>query len=356
MQRLDIQTPHLVPTLADDKEYSRILFNSFRKTFTKERQPERAIFWIEEKFGKLFIRHVKDLKRQKKSDDILVNRCINDINAVKIIIGNYAADCDTSIMCWELYSDFELTNLLEEGRFDHLDLLSGIQDNNEILMLSNSGVIPSRDWDFDNILLMHKCPYCGGVYNRNFILFKTNIRCENCQREIKLEHGVTVIKKMIQKAYNAQTKLYSHFHDVKNKDEFAIQYYVNPMVNSVICWILFNNHLTDNKTLSQYEDQILAGTIQYIYNSSLFKLLTCKDFKFEFLDFLSMIDPTRDILDHDFTLTMISNIGKSLFEELTPQNYDDLYYDIRKGYVGTVIPLLINHAILNHQNFSKETI
>ena len=168
------QTPIMQDAL---NGYTQKLFGSFREIFSAERQRDRVVFWIEENRGQIILRCVKKLDRQRKNEDQLVGRTKGNIDIVKVMIGNFASGCNMTMACWELYADFELSKLIDTGRFDHFDLLPNF---NSMEDLARHGVVISGDWDFDNVILMHKCPSCGGAFNRSSVIYIPEHNCEKC--------------------------------------------------------------------------------------------------------------------------------------------------------------------------------
>lgn len=353
MNDLIVSNRALTAREIDEKEYSRKLFKSFRQIFDSDKQPERTVFWIEEKFGRFFIRQVTNLKREKKSEDVLIGKCIKDINAVKIIIGNLAIDCNTTLACWEIYDDFELSSLVEKGRFDHLDLLSGVKDEKQQVELAEQGFMPASNWDFDNIILMHRCPFCGDIYNRNFVLFRDNIRCEGCEELIGINHGQSVIKKLISNVFNGQQRLKKHVQK-HSEQKTMVHYYIDPLANSVISWILLNTNLNDPNLLHEFDFAYEEGILHSIFRLSLFNLLRIDIFKKELNECLCRIDPGSTEEDHDFTLTIIKNLGDFVANYGEAKCDYGFYSNLKDGYIRQVIPVLINDIIIKHQKLFHE--
>ena len=113
----------------DGREHSRQLFSSLRRIFSSKRQLDRAVFWIEERHGQLIVRHVRNLARRKKSEDLVVAQTIPDVDAALVSIGNFASGCYLTQVRWELYADFDLRQSLRMGRFDQRDMLGSIDES-----------------------------------------------------------------------------------------------------------------------------------------------------------------------------------------------------------------------------------
>jgi RNase P subunit RPR2 len=332
------------------REYCRKLFRAFREVFSAVSVTERYIFWMEQKNGKTIIRLVKNIGRKSKTDDTLVGITLDDISAVKIIIGNFASGCRLSTIRWELYADFDLSVLLDMGRFDSFDLFEGL-DREKALFLVRQGVSPSGSWDFDAIIEMHQCPNCRQIFDRTSILYRPLITCESCGKEPSFAQHREIIRHLLRDFGCALEKL-GQPHHIRNSDgQFPLQYYLDPVANSVVYWAIVVM-LAKNKTLRDFQE-ILEGQYQLfkdLYSRSLFQLMMVDERMHIQKYFRQCI---KQVGEGDGILLVLSlrRLGEAI---MYPDNHPvpreswwlrDL--DVRMAQYA--IPTIINKIILNHK-------
>jgi hypothetical protein len=85
---------------------------------------------------------------------------------------------------WELHEGFGCDNLVEYGRFDHLDLLGRTDpDRMRALISSNQAEVDlsPEAWDFDSVLLLGVCPACRLPMRDYSVPFNPeHTYCEKC--------------------------------------------------------------------------------------------------------------------------------------------------------------------------------
>ena len=219
----------------DPHAYTQELFLSFRQVFSAQHLRERAIFWFEEKRGRAIVRHVRDPERQRKSEDQVIGMTVPDINAVRILIGNFTDSMPLSTVRWELYQDFDLTELNSMGRFDHIDLLSEL-DQATGKALQSQGIIPYGHWDFDQILLTHLCPLCGKIYDRRFLIYVPHLRCESCSQIIPFGRTISTAHDLV-KRHLMKTEKVTILPVPGIGNQVSIQDFIDPAANSFAYWL-----------------------------------------------------------------------------------------------------------------------
>lgn len=347
-----------LPAGGYDDEYARRLFGSFREVFCAERLPERAIFWVEEKFGKLVVRHVQDQKkRQRKGDDQLITRTINDLAAARVMIGNFAAGCKLSTVRWELYGDFELSTLPDQGRFDFRDL-AGDVDQAHAQGLVAQGIRPIGDWDFDSIILMHQCPLCRGCFDSSAILYTSKIPCETCDKVISLGSSASIIKELI-RGYQCRLGRITTDDTVLENGEFPVQHFIDPIPNTVMYWILDHFRAATRETWEQLLGENRERLMKDMYSHSLFNLMQAKYMQNVFADYLRRLG--KPVLDIDYDLGVLRRVGKTLStpalirarqQNTTEKEEFADNYDIT--YAQELLPQMIDDIIVGHAAYYSQ--
>ncbi len=264
--------------------YARELFTAFRSVFAAECLTHRAVFWAENVGDRVVVRQVKNLRRARKSEDMVLGMTIPDLPAVKILIGNFAAGCKLTTTRWEIYRDFALSERAAQGRFDYGDFVADVSlDERKALM--RRGIYPKGDWDFDGILLTHRCPLCGGVFNRTSVIYVSRPPCESCGREIPLNLRKSTVLKLIN-THQSRKRLIAEHWEPSPSGEAIVQDFIDPVANSVAFWPIeeMESNLDFRGILDWfggcYED------FTELYNRSLFRLIACKEFERCFAAFL----------------------------------------------------------------------
>lgn len=174
-------------------------FRFFRAVFDAGNCRTRKVYWVEYRRGQTILRQVLNPKRTSKREDKLIGmfRGEPDLDIIRLAIAAANAQQILTGVRWEIYEDFACTDLFAMGRFDHFDLLHAI-DGDRIRALTSAGTIACSlnpaDWDFDGILLTHRCPRCGRAYGKDIIAFLPDwMQCAHCGRQSVDEADVASI-------------------------------------------------------------------------------------------------------------------------------------------------------------------
>lgn len=326
-----------LPDAPPQDDYTRRLFGCFREVFAANNQPERAVFWAEESRGKIILRHVRKLGRTRKMEDLIIGRVGNDFGEAKIAIGNYAADSAATTIRWELYANFELTELVASGRFDFADLLEG---GFESLPEHRSKLV--HDWDFDSIALTHRCPHCNGTFNRTSVLYVPHFKCEHCGKSPTADHARNVINALMRKHKIRAETLSTHPVE-KSDDRFKVQYFVDPLPNSVVYWWI-TTHITESisRENSVFYDHAFE-TLQALYRASLFRLMQVSQIRSAFEEYLKTIDGE----DWELFMGQLAKFGE-LLEAPFKKRLQESFLGCSHEYVKIAMPHLINRVIMGH--------
>lgn len=340
---------HVAHQTGYQDEFARKLFRSFRDVFAAERLPERAVFWLDYKDGHVIVRHVRNLKRHRKSADLMVGKAPNDLDAVRILIGNFAAGCKLTTVKWELYGDFGLSNLLDMGRFDYADLTHSI-DAEKASALTAQRIFPAGNWDFDGIMSMHQCLRCKKVFDKHSILYQPNKPCDSCGHIPLWNDAQLVIKDIMLGYLSRLERITTHPADLP-EGEFAIQYFVDPIPNSVMYWLL-----SIRRGMTQPDPRQIFGTFENadfqkwlttMYHRSLFHFMVADTTRRFFTEYMTEAHGKQDKL-----LKSWQRIGESLRTPLNvarvaqPDGF--LASDLDLALALENFPALINVIILTH--------
>lgn len=319
-------------------ESARQLFQSFWELFSAERLRERAIFWVDSQKGQLVLRHVRDIRRQRRIQDHLVTRVPHDQDLVRIAIGNFAEGCNTTPIRWELYSDFELTQQIDYGRFDHRDLLPEFADPKELMTRS---VHPVGDWDFDNILLTHKCVYCRGIFNPESVIYTQRERCSRCDKSPDHLEAKLMIQKMLGK-YARRFQVISTHRVNEETNEFPLQGFIDPTANAVLYWWVLNvgaRSLASGDLGDNYKP-----FLELLHQGSLFNAMTVQWLRDRLEEHLYKIDGTNDRYRWSVFLSQVSKWSRVLDGNET----SDAIFGTDRTFVEQILPDFINRVILSH--------
>lgn len=199
---------------------------------------------MEDKGSHLILRHVRDPTRRRKAEDVLVGRTLNDLEAAKVLIGNFAAGAKMTTIRWELYADFPLQTQLASGRFDYGDLLGGLTPDHAKFLAANN-VRPSGDWDFDAILLTHRCGLCHRVYDTKSVIYDPRLPCESCGVMPTQDAATQVIEALLL-GYRLRFDRFSILNS--QGDETCLQYFLDPIPNTIVCWLLTTKYTVEKTT------------------------------------------------------------------------------------------------------------
>lgn len=334
--RITSSLPSTNPTNPELDDFTRKLFGNFLEVFSAENQLESAVFWIEEKHGQIILRHVRNFSRQRKGEDHLVGRAGNNLDAVRVAIGNFAAGASMTTIRWELFADFGLTDLIEFGRFDFRDLLPDIKSFADI---AKKGTQLVGDWDFDSIILSHQCPNCYGVHNSASVIYIPHFKCEKCGKVPTPDQSHTVVCRMLNKFRQRQT-ITVHLRRT-NGDQFAVQHFVDPLPNSIIYWWITSQMAEaiddPRSTLAPKQQSILRA----VYQTSLFKFMTIPSIRKGFQRYLKEIGEK----DWELFLGQMSKYGE-LLDTVEPKRRHECLKGCLREYVLVALPLLINKVIM----------
>ncbi len=322
-----------------DSDDTKILFRKFREVFSAEKQVYRAVFWIEEKFGKFILRSVPDIKRKKKSEDIIVGKVL-DVFSAKILIGNFFAGRNMTQIKWELYSDFNLSDKIEEGRFDYKDLLSGLELVDQDYY-AQSSIYPKGDWDFDGIILTHQCPKCYRVFDKEFIILNPFKFCDSCGEKIPVGKGKEIISRMLKKINYFPSKIIlTNFEEIKKRSDNRIQLYIDPMCNSVILWILTSPVSSRNPQI--FEKFVIRESgynyLDKAFKSSIFCLMSSNCLSRDMNQYLEEIDVDGSI--------MFIRLAKKYGNMLKNKDSDELLSNAEAEKLLKFFPHFINELII----------
>jgi len=240
--------------------------------------------------------------------------------------------------CWELYSDFKLTSLLSTGRFDFKDLIN----NENTYSIAESKL--SGEWDFDSIVLTHKCPYCKHLaYNTKSVLYLPHAKCDNCGLGPDFTQARNVIVELIRRFKYKQEYIVTY----EKNNCSDIQAFVDPLVNSVIYWWLSEVGFVNLSAINSDIPADFNVYLRQIFNNSLFKLLTVSGIQKYFKKYLNDIDEKK----WGFLITEISILGDLLNgNRLTEET--NLMTAEASISIKHELPKLINNIIL--KNNTKE--
>lgn len=331
--------------------YARELFRAFRSTFAVEHLTNRVVFWVEHTAkGQVIMRQVKNLRRVRKGEDIVVGMTDNDISAARILIGNYAAGCKLTTARWELYGDFACSELLARGRFDYNDLAGSIplEDRKDLIQ---RGIYPRGDWDFDGILLTHRCPLCGGVFDRTSLLYVSSRPCESCGRIVDIKESYLVITKLLLTHQLRKQKITAHWVKEQNGG-VKVSDFVDPLANSIAFWPLDRlAHLTDFKNIFQYFGKHFFDDFQELYQCSVLRLILCKEFERYLAACLRhMTGSSRQLAVN--ALKRVSERFSPLWLEECKTKGPPATEIADLNLAVQVLPTLINDLILNHHKLN----
>ncbi len=162
----------------------------WRSLHTAERAPFRCLFWMEPqgKTGKTaIVRFLYDFEGKRQQ---VVGKTLNDPDAVKLLIANSRAGSFLTSIRWELYADRQCEDLIDMGRYDQWDFLSGI-DESKLESLKTRGITPTGNWDFDNMFWPKNCNVCGASVSVNFHLYNIDsVTCQKCANRPYLSSSI----------------------------------------------------------------------------------------------------------------------------------------------------------------------
>jgi|GEM_PF-5251648 len=187
MHALSRVMPGSLTTEYDNEDEYLTIFAKFRDLTRPEWCRSRKVYYLEEGFGgRVRLRQVTKLPRKDKGDDAVLSIMKGpfDLDVVKAHIANANINQVLSGVRWELYGDYELTELIEQGRFDIIDLLPPDRDRIERLTRSGNLNVDLKKGalDFDNFLPVHTCPACHAYkFGLDLLVYEPEwMRCSAC--------------------------------------------------------------------------------------------------------------------------------------------------------------------------------
>lgn len=323
---------------------TRELFDAFRSVFEAKNLGRRAIFWIEEGRGQFTVRHVNNLTRTQKGEDILVGKTIANIKAAKVLMGNFSAKCGLSTVRWEIFTDFELNAKVEMGRFDHVDLLSDMTMD-DAAHLARNGIRPIGLWDFDAILLTHKCQKCGGLFDRTHLMFDPRKPCETCKREPTYDDGLEIMRGIL-RMHPLVPRVFTH--PVPELPTFPVSNFANPAINSFVYWCV--SHTQWMTILTQPEDYFkgFGAAPQRLFSQSILSLLRVEFLRNCFHEYLQGIGQNLD--NWDIFTGAVKAIGNVLVSPKAPTPEDMKYLNLGRECVVELLPSMLDKLVrVSHQ-------
>jgi hypothetical protein len=163
----------------------------FRSRYAPERLPFRRHYWLKSCEGGYTVMYAWNL--DKPRTDIPFGKVEgDDLAAIRIVIGNQAADHRMTPIRWELYEDREGEELVAMGRFDAWSLLQGVAES-DIHRLAAKGQVPNLErWDYDDIFMDKPCPGCGASMSVNTLAYNIDsARCAKCGKRPFLSPLIT---------------------------------------------------------------------------------------------------------------------------------------------------------------------
>lgn len=334
--------------------YAKELFTAFRSTFAAEHLSHRVVFWVEEKGGQAIVRQVKNLRRERKFEDAVVGITTNDLPAIKVLIGNFSSGCKLTIARWEIYRDFMLSECVAQGRFDYQDLVGDVPLD-ERKSLIQRGIYPKGDWDFDGILLTHRCPLCRGVFDRMSVLYVSRKKCESCGVETPLKHSHGIIMELISRVQWKRQRIVEHWN-ASPTGESGIQDFIDPVANSVAFWPI--EHLECNLNFQSVFDWFNGcfDEFKVLYDQSMFRLIVRPELE-KILTTLvgkatgghgEVLVKSLVRVSEQFSPLWLEKQKKNPGSKELKQMHSDMSMAVK------VLPLLINELILNHRKLNIE--
>jgi hypothetical protein len=293
---------------------------------------------MERRNSSVIVRHVRDLKRTAKAGDTIIGKIVDQPTAVRILIGNFIAGAKMTTVRWELYGNFELTVPVATGRFDPRDLL-GEATREELAALAAQGIVPAGDWDFDAFIPLHQCPSCRGVANAKFVLYVSSLPCERCSREATMDESKDVVKKLMV-GYQERLRRIAILPTEGRTEEFGIQSFVDPIPNSVMCWLLARS--SDILNAREQFGVEYHYMVQEMYQRSLFTFLTSEKIEESFHRYLVRLERGS----WKILVRVLRRVGEAFRDPYGDQRTGMLKTEIQLGCA--LVPQLVNHIILHH--------
>jgi hypothetical protein len=278
------------PLTAKEEETDNI-FHQFRAVFSAPYCRKRLVYWVESKWGRTILRQVIRLEDRTKKDDkvIATFKGMPELDTLLLSIAGANADTIRTGTRWELYHNFECTDLWEMGRFDHIDLL-GFCDPERVQQLMRTGklVCPTtaEAWDFDALLLTHRCPACFKNTGEELLVFDPRyIYCNSCGYDARKDHKFETIRPVIERmmkklACHSEVRSHPVQHPIGNISYELLDIHFAP----IFAW-MFNNILAraghnfmNHGTVENWS--FSTDRIQGIYQLSAYALMRnkmCRD-------------------------------------------------------------------------------
>lgn len=106
---------------------------------------------------------------------------VDDLAAIKILIGNHSAGMFLPDMRFEIYEDIDCNDLMDVGRLDQWDLLRGLSSEMLLQLRDEKGIEPRGNWDFHQWLHATTCSVCGDKVSINVLAYSIDsVVCASC--------------------------------------------------------------------------------------------------------------------------------------------------------------------------------
>lgn len=325
-------------------ERAQRLFSQFRRAFDASKAVGRLIFWREVSNGRSVLRCVTKLERKSKQDDQILGIVRGGIPAEPLLVGNLAADRSMTLYRWEIYNDFRLQDLWRMGRFDVPDLLGHLSEV-DIGRCRSQNLAPGNDWDFDNLALYHRCLKCGGVFDRQSVIFLHQKKCESCGQSYNLSDVLRVIDRL-----RLKEKRPLAIFSVTERPDFPIQAFLDPVSNSVMYWWIGQNrdwffHNTSKPSIDQ-EDY------RHMLQSSIFGLTLIEACRPGFERYVKEVfpDPNDDL---PILCYQLPRMGRYLAHYPASAKEDE-FIGTASEIIRAALPSFINAVILHQPDQSED--
>lgn len=265
----------------------------FRTIFQAPWCHSRKIYWINESFGRTRLWEVLKLPRTKKSEDRLIGIFPGgtQLEVLRIAIATTNKGRLLTGVRWELYTDFDLTHLLDMGRFDLFDLLGSTENLRELVVSGEAAIDANvRAWDFDGIFLTHVCPKCRKVWGVDTLVYIPScFICEHCghmgSSRVTGDEELGVVKQLL--ALLVANRVGVFPAQVAGDCPTSLAF-IDISATPVLCWLIHHRMLAGNEAdlLRPEEDSLSIERIRSCFEQSLFARLRVDIVRNAFLAFM----------------------------------------------------------------------
>lgn len=265
----------------------------FRTIFQSSWCHSRKIYWIDASFGRTRLWEVQKLPRSKKSEDRLIGIFPGGahLDVLRIAIATTNKGRILTDVRWELYTDFDLTHLIEMGRFDLFDLLGSAENLRELVVNEKIAINTNvRAWDFDGIFLTHVCPKCQKVWGADTLVYIPScFTCERCghmgSSKVVGDEELGVVKQLLTLLVANREGVFPA--QVAENCPPALAF-VDITATPILCWLIHHRMLAGNEAdLRRAQDDSLSiEHIRSCSEQSLFARLRVDIVRHAFLAFM----------------------------------------------------------------------